>query len=88
MTAKTPYVEMHPADARRLGFGRGDHVAVVSARGAIDVNLVRTNGIQPGQLFIPMHFNVTNQLTFPAFDPYSHQPAYKYAAVAVRSASD
>ncbi len=28
-----------------------------------------------------MHYFETNQLTFPAFDPYSAEPAYKLAAV-------
>jgi assimilatory nitrate reductase catalytic subunit len=30
-----------------------------------------------------MHHAATNRLTFPAFDPVSRQPAYKYAAVEV-----
>ena len=85
MTAKELYVEMNPADAERLNIGRGERVKVVSARGSVTANLVCTSGVQPGQVFIPMHFRATNQLTFPAFDPYSRQPAYKYAAVAVRA---
>jgi anaerobic selenocysteine-containing dehydrogenase len=39
--------------------------------------------VQPGQLFMPMHHARTNQLTFPAFDPYSRQPSYKASAVCV-----
>jgi len=34
-------------------------------------------------VFIPMHYSVANQLTFPAFDPYSRQPAYKACAASV-----
>lgn len=34
-----------------------------------------------GNVFIPMHFAEANQLTFPSFDKYSKQPAFKYAAV-------
>jgi assimilatory nitrate reductase catalytic subunit len=32
-----------------------------------------------------MHYAATNLLTHAAFDPYSHQPAYKACAVAVDS---
>ena len=28
-----------------------------------------------------MHYVVTNELTFPSFDPYSRQPSYKACAV-------
>ena len=38
----------------------------------------------PGQVFVPMHFARTNQLTDAVFDPYSRQPSYKWAAVEVR----
>jgi predicted molibdopterin-dependent oxidoreductase YjgC len=34
-----------------------------------------------GQVFLPMHDERTNVLTFPSFDPHSRQPAYKHAAV-------
>ena len=31
--------------------------------------------VQPGQLFIPMHYAECNQLTMAVFDPYSRQPS-------------
>jgi len=37
--------------------------------------------VQPRHLFVPMHYDVTNQLTDAVFDPYSKQPAYKACAV-------
>ena len=40
-----------------------------------------TPTIQPGQVFIPMHYVETNRLTIAAFDPSSRQPAYKACAV-------
>ena len=43
-----------------------------------------TPTVQPGQLFIPMHYRETNELTYPSFDPHSRQPSYKHCAVAVR----
>ena len=45
-----------------------------------------TLGVKPGQVFLPMHFQPVNRLTFAAFDPYSRQPAYKHCAVSVRKA--
>ena len=43
-----------------------------------------TATVAPGQVFVPMHFARTNQLTDAVFDPYSRQPSYKWAAVEVR----
>jgi anaerobic selenocysteine-containing dehydrogenase len=42
--------------------------------------------VQPGQVFVPMHYPEANQLTFAAFDPYSRQPSYKYCAVQIHKA--
>jgi assimilatory nitrate reductase catalytic subunit len=47
-----------------------------------------THTVQPGQVFVSMHFPETNRLTFAAFDPSSRQPAYKACAVAIHRASD
>jgi assimilatory nitrate reductase catalytic subunit len=47
-----------------------------------------THGVQPGQVFVPMHYARTNQLTLAAFDPYSRQPAYKACAVTVRAPAE
>jgi predicted molibdopterin-dependent oxidoreductase YjgC len=52
------------------------------------VRAVVTHAVQPTQVFVPMHDARTNQLTFPSFDPYSRQPAYKACAVDVRPLGD
>jgi anaerobic selenocysteine-containing dehydrogenase len=78
-----PYVEVSPADAETLKIGPNDWVRVRSARGFVDVRAFITPVVQPGQLFMPMHHARTNQLTYPAFDPYSRQPSYKASAVSV-----
>jgi assimilatory nitrate reductase catalytic subunit len=77
------YVEMNPHDARRLGVRSGKRVVVSSQRGRLRARAVVTPAVQPGQLFLPMHYDTTNLVTHAAFDPYSHQPAYKACAVAV-----
>jgi ferredoxin-nitrate reductase len=78
-----PWIELNPADAVPRGIVTGDRLAVRSRRGATTALAVVTPIVQPGQVFMPMHFAEVNVLTFPAFDPHSRQPAYKAAAVAV-----
>ena len=75
------YVEVHPTDATRLRLEPNVPVAVVSRRGRVECIAFITPTIAPGQVFIPMHYGVTNQLTHAEFDPHSRQPSYKYCAV-------
>ncbi len=78
-----PWIELNPADAAPRGIVTGDRLAVRSRRGSTTALAVVTPIVQPGQVFMPMHFAEVNVLTFPAFDPHSRQPAYKASAVAV-----
>ncbi|HEY8992155.1 MAG TPA: nitrate reductase [Luteolibacter sp.] len=80
------YVEINPADATRLGIANDDDVIVSSRRGEALASAVITATVQPGQLFMPMHFDTVNRLTFPAYDPHSRQPSYKACAVRIRRA--
>jgi assimilatory nitrate reductase catalytic subunit len=77
------YVEINPLDAELLGIAPGVSVSVSSRRGSVLAIAFVTSTISRGQVFIPMHYGVVNQLTFPSFDPYSSQPAYKACAVNV-----
>jgi assimilatory nitrate reductase catalytic subunit len=77
------YVEINPDDAKRLGIETGELVEVSSRRGQLEAVAFVTGTVAPGQVFIPMHYVATNELTFPAFDPWSRQPAYKSAAVQI-----
>ncbi|MFV0442766.1 MAG: molybdopterin oxidoreductase family protein [Planctomycetaceae bacterium] len=78
-----PFVELNPTDAARLGVVHNERVLVASQRGNLIASAFLTNNVQPGQVFVPMHYEATNQLTDAVFDPYSRQPAYKACAVAV-----
>ena len=78
-----PYVEMHPRDAAELDVEHGDLVRVRSRRGHADATACLTHSVQPGQVFMPMHYECTNQLTLSHFDPHSGQPSYKYCAVRI-----
>jgi assimilatory nitrate reductase catalytic subunit len=79
-------IEINPRDARHLGVAAGELVAVRSRRGELKATAVVTPATQPGQVFMPMHFEAVNRLTFPAFDPHSRQPSYKACAVSLSRA--
>jgi len=78
------YVEINPRDARREGVRPNSRVIVQSQRGRVTAKAFVTSTIQPGQVFMPMHYDATNQLTLAHFDPYSRQPSYKNCAVSIR----
>jgi anaerobic selenocysteine-containing dehydrogenase len=92
-TAKSPilrklypqeiYAEIHPDDAARLQLTHGSSVLITSRRGEIRAAAYLAPTVQPGQIFLPMHYPQVNQLTHPAFDPHSRQPNYKAAAVSL-----
>jgi anaerobic selenocysteine-containing dehydrogenase len=82
-----PYVEINPADAARLGLAANAQMAVVSRRARVACAAFITPTVQPGQVFIPMHYGVTNKLTRSEFDPHSRQPSYKHCAVRLEKIS-
>jgi assimilatory nitrate reductase catalytic subunit len=84
LSPTSPYVELSPVDAAALGITPAQMVVVESRRGRFVARAFVTHNVQPGQVFVPMHYARANQLTFGAFDPTSRQPAYKACAVKVR----
>lgn len=79
--SKEIYVEMHPSDAQAIHVQAQQQVRISSPRNFLVAKAVITNTVRPGQVFVPMHYDTTNLLTYPEFDPYSRQPAYKACAV-------
>jgi assimilatory nitrate reductase catalytic subunit len=79
----TLHVEINPLDAEKLGVTDGARVEVRSRRGRAEAVALVSGIVQPGQVFMPMHFADVNKLTFPVFDPHSRQPSYKACAVTV-----
>lgn len=77
------YVEISPKDARALGIEPDDPVNVTSQRSSVAARAFVTNVVKPGVVFMAMHYETVNRLTFAAFDPDSRQPAYKACAVKV-----
>ncbi len=85
-----PFVELHPADADRLGIADGDTVEVASRRGRALLPAVVTDRVLPGCCFAPFHWNdlfgkdlSVNAVTNDAVDPISFQPEFKVCAVAL-----
>jgi ferredoxin-nitrate reductase len=92
--APEPIVEIHRADAEKLGIADGDIVEVASRRGTAN-GIARLTGIEPGVVFMPFHYGdegdesgrqptAANRLTITGWDLVSKQPFFKYAAVSVR----
>jgi len=81
-----PYLEINPSDATALGIHPGERVLLSSQRGRAAVTAFLTRSVKPGEVFIAMHYGVTNVLTHPTYDRYSNQPAYKACAVRVDKA--
>lgn len=83
LASRSHALEIHPIDADRLGVEPGATVSIVSRRGRADAVAHVTEVVSPGQIYMGMHSEAVNRLTFPAFDPHSRQPAYKACAVRV-----
>ena len=89
-----PYVEIHPADARRLRVEDGQLVTIQSRRGTVFLPARISTTLRPGLLFAPFHWGdlwgedrAVNYLTITALDPQSGQPELKYCAVALEPAA-
>ena len=74
------YVEINPRDAKTLQIKQGQWVYVSTLRGKVRARTIIIPTVKPGQIFMPMHYVETNQLTLAMFDPYSRQPSYKICA--------
>jgi assimilatory nitrate reductase catalytic subunit len=79
------YLEIHPEDAARIGLLSGGRVLVRSRRAELVADACITPIVQPGQVFIPMHYRELNPLVLSVVDPHSRQPSYKFCAVALEA---
>ena len=80
------YVEISAEDAAQIGIESGIRVRVRSPRDEVIATAFVSPAVAPGQVFMPMHYAETNNLTFWHVDPYSRQPNYKHCAVSVSRA--
>jgi len=80
------YVEINPKDAERLNVREGEMLTISSRRGELDAPARLSTDVDPGTLFLPIHFgeNPANILTSSeAFDPLAKIPEFKVSAVRV-----
>jgi predicted molibdopterin-dependent oxidoreductase YjgC len=83
----TPYMEMNPDSAKRLGIGHMTYARLVSRRGDAVVLVQLTQRVAPNMVFIPFHFHeCVNRLTLGLLDPHSRQPAFKQCSVRIEPA--
>ena len=78
-------IEIHPADAERLGVADGQKVRVTSRRGQIEIAARITDRVAAGSVFLAFHYREApaNRLTIAALDPVAKIPEFKVCAVRV-----
>ena len=78
------WMEIHPKDATEMGIRDGEVIVVESKRGCVQVSAHYSEAVQPGTVFMTLHFPdevLTNDLTIDATDPQSGTAEFKAAAV-------
>jgi formate dehydrogenase alpha subunit len=78
-------LEVNPEDAQKLGIEDGEVVRISSRRGSITPQIVVTERVAPGVVFINFHYreNAANVLTNAVYDPLSGIPEFKVCAVKI-----
>ena len=86
--ADSSFIEINDADAARLGIVDGQRVRVESRRGRIESTARVSGKTNPGQTWMPFHFQDgnSNWLTNAALDPTAKVPEFKVCAVKVTPA--
>ncbi len=86
-----PFVQVHPADARRLGIDATDIAIVETDRARVLLRVIVTDEVSEGALFAPMHWNDrfasaarVGALIGDARDPVSGQPELKFTPASAR----
>ena len=76
-------VDIHPADALKLGIMDGDLISIASERGKIETPVNITDKTSPGLAFMAFHWKESpaNVLTNSALDPVAKIPEFKVSAV-------
>ena len=81
------FIELNSVDAEQLGVVDGARVRVSSRRGEIETTARVSGKTNPGQTWMPFHFQDgnSNWLTNAALDPTAKVPEYKVCAVKVEA---
>lgn len=88
----SPFAQVNPETCRNLEVEEGDLIEVSSVNGRVLVPVLPHEGVRPGEVFIPMHWNGqyasnagVGELISPRVDSISGQPESKLEAVALKS---
>lgn len=83
--AGSSFIELNSEDAKKYGISDGDQVKVFSRRGAIESTARVSQKTNPGETWMPFHFQDgnSNWLTNAALDDYCKVPEYKVCAVQI-----
>jgi assimilatory nitrate reductase catalytic subunit len=85
----TPYMEINPRAAEKLGIKHGSYARLTSRRGDAVVMVQCSERTAPDSVFIPFHYHeCVNRISLGLLDPHSRQPAYKQCAVNVEAIED
>jgi len=83
---QTGYVEINPADAKKLSIDNEELVLVQTRRGEIKIKTLTTERVPKGVIFIPFHFAecAANILTNPAVDAVAKIPEFKTCSARIK----
>jgi formate dehydrogenase (NADP+) alpha subunit len=82
------FVEVHVADAKRIGLHNGEMARVTTRRGSLAVRAHVARKVREGALWMPFHHveSPTNMLTNDAFDNITRTAEYKACAAKIERA--
>lgn len=88
-TTPLPFVQINPADVKKLGVSNGDVVMIHNDQGNETFAVYETDAVPAGTVFALMYhwLGTSNSLTSPYTDPMSTNPWYKGTRVGIRKLS-
>jgi assimilatory nitrate reductase catalytic subunit len=88
-SAAEAYVYINPRLAEQYQLGENDALEIFSINGKSSKFKARLTENTPfEQLYAPLHYLETNNLTASVYDPYSKEPSYKTTPVNIRKVGD
>lgn len=84
------FIQMNPADLKKLEISDQELVWVSSRRGKVIARALSTDRVNHGAVYMTYHWwiGACNELTIDHLDPISRTPEYKYCAVKVEKIID
>ena len=78
---KSFYFELSPEDSKKYEIEDKQKVKIVSKSGTFTAEAKITKSVKEGTIFIPFHFEGSNNLVLEELDSISRQPSFKFGAV-------